>query len=539
MSENIGTLYRTQVPSLNDAADIQLAFKLYHYGTTTVPSDPANILAESIAGNFKRLDDNSVNISGAQTISGAKTFSSAMIASNTLGVTGTFTASGNAVIGSDNQDTLTVNSVSTFASNSVFGATAYANSLLVQSNTMALNNALLGSSYTPSDANAAGGGIVLKGTSEKNILWSSGNWTASENFNLASGKTYKIATTEVLSATSVLGIAKTNLMTLDGAQTVSGVKTFSGAVALNGGLSIGGSGFSVDGANGNTSIGGTLSVAGNFSVNTNKFVITASSGNTSIAGQVRSSGTIRSDSGLIALTSTGSGATMYVSHSENPFVITPYYNGTAYSDSDFYFNTTNNRWINEAGYYVGGETVLNGGLTSSGSTLLGSNSNSTSLFVPGADNSGTYIRYNGSNRLGVGPTGTIAASGVYSNTLSTSYRSVYVTSSTAPDTLGYVASSRRFKKNIEPLGYTAEQILSIEPVEYNYKSEEDSAPKHVGMIAEEMHDAGLHAFVSYDEEGLPETIQYEFYVSALQQVVRHQAQQIEALEARLTALENK
>lgn len=183
--------------------------------------------------------------------------------------------------------------------------------------------------------------------------------------------------------------------------------------------------------------------------------------------------------------------------------------------------------------------TIAGDKTFTGGTLLGSDSNNTSMFVPGVTSSGTYIRYNGASRLGVTPTGTIAASGVYGNTLSSSYRSVYVTSSTAPDTLGYVASSRRFKKNIEPLSYTAEQILSLEPVEYHYNSEDESAPKHVGMIAEEMHDAGLHAFVSYDEDGLPETIQYEFYVSALQQVVRYQAQQISDLKARLTALENK
>lgn len=129
------------------------------------------------------------------------------------------------------------------------------------------------------------------------------------------------------------------------------------------------------------------------------------------------------------------------------------------------------------------------------------------------------------------------ANGVYGNSLASSYRSVYVSSSGTYDELGYVASSRRFKKNIEALSYTAEQILSVRAVEYHYNEEEDTAPKHAGMIAEEMHDAGLHAFISYDKEGLPETIQYEFYVTALQQVVRHQAGQIADLVSRIEALE--
>jgi hypothetical protein len=184
--------------------------------------------------------------------------------------------------------------------------------------------------------------------------------------------------------------------------------------------------------------------------------------------------------------------------------------------------------------------TIAGDKTFTGGTLLGSDSNTTSMFVPGVTSSGTYIRYNGASRLGVTPGGLIAASGVYGNVLSTSFRAVYVTSSTAPDTLGYVASSRSMKKAIEPLSYTAEQILSIEPVEYRYKPEPDTNPKHAGFIVEDLEDAGLHAYISYGEDGVtPETINYEFYVSALQKVVRHQAGQISDLEARLTALENK
>jgi len=59
---------------------------------------------------------------------------------------------------------------------------------------------------TPTDVNANGGGISLKGTTDKTITWSStgSNWTSSENFNLASGKTFKINNVDVLSATSLL-----------------------------------------------------------------------------------------------------------------------------------------------------------------------------------------------------------------------------------------------------------------------------------------------------------------------------------------------
>ncbi len=156
----------------------------------------------------------------------------------------------------------------------------------------------------------------------------------------------------------------------------------------------------------------------------------------------------------------------------------------------------------------------------------------------------TYVNRNGGDvfigdsTVGLGITGgQIWATGVYGNALTTSYRSMYVSSSDTYDKIGYVASSRREKKNIEPLGYTAEQILSVEPVQYHYNTEDDSAPKHPGMIAEDLHDAGLHGFVSYDKEGLPASINYEFYVSALQQVVREQASQISNLISRVEALE--
>jgi hypothetical protein len=55
-SEDIGTVYKTQIPGYEDAADIQAALKLYHYGTTTVPSTESALIANSVAGHLKSLD---------------------------------------------------------------------------------------------------------------------------------------------------------------------------------------------------------------------------------------------------------------------------------------------------------------------------------------------------------------------------------------------------------------------------------------------------------------------------------------------------
>ena len=59
----------------------------------------------------------------------------------------------------------------------------------------------MGTVDTPTDVTAAaGGGIILKGATDKSILWNSANWTSSENFNISSGKVYKINNTSVLTA---------------------------------------------------------------------------------------------------------------------------------------------------------------------------------------------------------------------------------------------------------------------------------------------------------------------------------------------------
>jgi hypothetical protein len=55
-SENIGSVYPTKIPGLDEAADIQAAFKLYHYGTSSTVSTEADIVPNSVVGYIKALD---------------------------------------------------------------------------------------------------------------------------------------------------------------------------------------------------------------------------------------------------------------------------------------------------------------------------------------------------------------------------------------------------------------------------------------------------------------------------------------------------
>jgi hypothetical protein len=71
-----------------------------------------------------------------------------------------------------------------------------------------------------SDVTADGGGITLKGTTDKTFNWidATDNWTSSEHIDLAAGKSYKIANTTVLSTaalgSSILSSSLTSVGTL-------------------------------------------------------------------------------------------------------------------------------------------------------------------------------------------------------------------------------------------------------------------------------------------------------------------------------------
>ncbi len=66
-------------------------------------------------------------------------------------------------------------------------------------------NIELGSTVSPTDAGADGGGITLKGATDKTINWvdATDAWTLSEHVNIANGKVYRIDGTEVLSGTTL------------------------------------------------------------------------------------------------------------------------------------------------------------------------------------------------------------------------------------------------------------------------------------------------------------------------------------------------
>ena len=78
---------------------------------------------------------------------------------------------------------------------------------VINSTTLSVDdkNIVLGSVATPTDTTADGGGITLKGTTDKTLNWvdSTDSWTSSEHLELASAKTFRINANEVLNQTTL------------------------------------------------------------------------------------------------------------------------------------------------------------------------------------------------------------------------------------------------------------------------------------------------------------------------------------------------
>jgi len=163
---------------------------LYYGKGADVYGDATTIPAIGGAGAF-------VNLTGPQTISGAKTFTGTVDLSGAT--IGAVTTTGNMTVGGN----LTVN-----------GTTTTVNSTTV---TVDDKNIELGSVASPTDAGADGGGITLKGTTDKTFNWidATDAWTSSEHLNLATGKAYYINGTQVLSGSALgSGVTSSSLTSL-------------------------------------------------------------------------------------------------------------------------------------------------------------------------------------------------------------------------------------------------------------------------------------------------------------------------------------
>jgi hypothetical protein len=189
--------------TLSDTGMVVGSSNLHSTGVETLQVNASGLNATGIvtANRFDGRLTGNINASGVST--------AAFLQATTVNVSAGATVGGNLVVTGD----LTVN-----------GTT-----VTIKSTTLTVDdkNIELGSVTTPTDVTADGGGITLKGATDKTINWisSASAWTSSEDFNLVTGKVYEINGTSVLSSTtlgsSVVNSSLTSVGTL-GNLTVSG-----------------------------------------------------------------------------------------------------------------------------------------------------------------------------------------------------------------------------------------------------------------------------------------------------------------------------
>ena len=100
-------------------------------------------------------------------------------------------------------------------------------------------------------------------------------------------------------------------------------------------------------------------------------------------------------------------------------------------------------------------------------------------------------------------------------------------------------SSARYKTDIIDSTRTLADLLKLRPVTYkNINPQIDGGQTFGGLIAEEVHDAGLTEFVTYNDKDQPDALAYGNMVSLCIKAIQELSAKNDALEARLAALES-
>jgi len=102
-------------------------------------------------------------------------------------------------------------------------------------------------------------------------------------------------------------------------------------------------------------------------------------------------------------------------------------------------------------------------------------------------------------------------------------------------TLYRSTSSERYKNTIQNATHGLTELLTLRPV--TYKGNDDGDLVFGGLIAEEVHDAGLTEFVQYNEENQPDALAYGNMVSLCIKAIQEQQDLIQSLRARVAQLE--
>jgi len=343
----------------------------YAGGTTAGPvatlamTGASNIVADAIPS--AAVGASGIVTTGAQEFGGTKTLTSPAITTslttgsttfalvNTTATTVNFAGAGTAVnIGASSGNTTVNNNLVVTGNLTVNGTTTTVNSTTITVDDILLE---LGAVTTPTDVTAEGGGIRVLGATSKDIKWTGtgSNFASTENFDLATGKVYKINNTSVLSATALGSAVVGSSLTSVGTITTG---TWNGTLIAG---QYGGTGVNNSGK--------TITIGGNFTTSGAHTTTLTTTGNTSIT--LPTSGTVISNPVSVsgagtAVALTGGATTGTTSETGGAVTITggASTSGTA-ENTGGAVSITGGAANTTAGY--GGSVTINGGLGNSGS----------------------------------------------------------------------------------------------------------------------------------------------------------------------------
>lgn len=356
---------------------------------------------------------------------------------------------------------------------------------------------------------------------------------ATTAYSTASQAIIKSSNTIVNAYNQLTAINGSGITVYSGASSTSGARVVLNSAGLAGFNSSGTATFSLSASDGSLSLtgasftngtiyGGSLNINGNCIINSSGFltatgatitgVITATSG--SFTGSIySSSGTI----GGWSINTNGIYNGSYEVYSNGAFYLNT---GTFASSVVFAGNITVNTGTTTN---IGGSLTLtglgtfNGGLTSNGTTTV------NGTFSVGSSYTGTFNNY----LYNPGRATTTSSANVYMNATSGLF--------------ALVTSSQRYKVEIEPQDIPVQSIMALVPksyvdkVEYENNNNSDTGlPRYLGLIAEDLAELPVikDLLVNYNEEGQPDSVNYDRIAVALVPLLQN-------VNTRLTALEGK
>ena len=111
---------------------------------------------------------------------------------------------------------------------------------------------------------------------------------------------------------------------------------------------------------------------------------------------------------------------------------------------------------------------------------------------------------------------------------------VFVSSTTGE--LVRSTSSLKYKRDVQDATHGLAEVMQLRPVTYKGKSQVDGETVFGGLVAEEVHDAGLTEFVQYAADGTPDALAYGNMVSLCVKAIQELSAQVTALQAEVNAL---